>query len=296
MVVNNAQADSGAPGKQNRAGYASGLAPLALVALLGISGCAHEPAAVTAKPSVDPLEVGEVRAGSGYLKGYLTRADMPDSLALVDAPPAEGTAAFEADKEAYRTLMTLRNGPRGDQAIRDADLTFPSATGAFSCALGVAISEEDTPNLNMLLRRTLTDAGGATYRAKDEYQRTRPFVYFNSTSCTPQAEAQLAKDGSYPSGHSALGWAWALVLTEIAPDRANEIMGRGYQFGQSRAICGVHWQSDVEAGRAIGASAVARLHSDPTFLAQLAAARQEVDAARASQTPLPDCETEPIGG
>ena len=38
------------------------------------------------------------------------------------------------------------------------------------------ISEQATPNLNMLLRRTLTDAGLATYKAKNHYQRTRPFV------------------------------------------------------------------------------------------------------------------------
>src|SRR5690606_6351501 len=159
---------------------------------------------------------------------------------------------------------------------------------AFSCALGIDISESATPNINMLLRRTLTDAGGATYRAKDEYKRTRPFVHFGDPSCTPESEARLAKDGSYPSGHSALAWAWALVLTEVAPERADAILQRGYQFGQSRAICGVHWQSDVEAGRVIGAAAIARLHSDPTFRAQLANAKEEFEARKASAAP-PAC-------
>jgi hypothetical protein len=66
----------------------------------------------------------------------------------------------------------------------------------------------------MLLRRTLTDAGLATYKAKDTYQRTRPFVVFKVPRCTRADDALLAKDGSYPSGHTAIGWAWALVLTE----------------------------------------------------------------------------------
>ena len=294
MLIHTARPGPMAPANAGKNGHVRSLAPLALAALLVVSGCAHEPgSSASARLDVDPAEVGEVRAGSGYLNGYLTRADMPDSLALLEPPPAEGSAAFEADKEAYGALTALRNGPRGDQAVQDANLNFPAAASTFSCALGVAISEEATPNLNMLLRRTLTDAGGATYRAKDEYQRTRPFVYFKSASCTPESEAHLAKDGSYPSGHSALGWAWALVLTEVVPDRADEILGRGYQFGQSRAICGVHWQSDVDAGRVVGASAVARLHSDPTFLAQLAAARQEVEIARETQAPPPACEIKP---
>jgi len=64
--------------------------------------------------------------------------------------------------------------------------------------------------------------------------------------CTPEDEEVLRKDGFYPSGHTALGWAWALILTEIAPDRADAILARGRAFGVSRNICNVHWHSDVE--------------------------------------------------
>ena len=99
-------------------------------------------------------------------------------------------------------------------------------------------------------------------------------------SCTPGEEVNWSKDGSYPSGHAALGWAWALILAEIAPERADDLLGRGYDFGQSRVICGVHWQSDVDAGRVIGAATVARLHADPLFKAQVVAAKAEVDSAR----------------
>ena len=54
----------------------------------------------------------------------------------------------------------------------------------------------------------------------------------------------------------------------------------GYDFGQSRVICGVHWQSDVDAGRLIGAAVVARLHADPVFRVQLDEAKRELAAAR----------------
>jgi acid phosphatase (class A) len=106
-------------------------------------------------------------------------------------------------------------------------------------------------------------------------------------------EAKLAKNGSYPSGHTSVGWAWALILAEIAPERADAILSRGYSFGRSRVVCGVHWQSDVHAGRVIAAAVVAKLHSDPVFLAQLAAAGKELAAVRAKGfKPANDCEAE----
>jgi hypothetical protein len=170
---------------------------------------------------------------------------------------------------------------------------FPQAAGTFSCALNAPISEQDTPHLYMLLRRTLADAGLYTYRAKNHYQRTRPFVVNKEPTCTPDEEAHLKKDGSYPSGHTALGWAWALILSEIAPERADAILAKGRAFGESRIICNVHWHSDVVEGRFMGAAAVARLHADPAFRAELAAAKAELAAVRAKGLkPTRDCQAE----
>lgn len=262
------------------------LLALGAVALLS-AACTTAP-----KPPITPAEVGEIRPG--LVKGYLQRDELPDSLALLPPPPAEGSAALADDAEAYRALTALQKGPRGAQATKDADLRFPAAASHFACALGVNISEQATPNLNMLLRRTLTDAGLATYKAKDHYNRTRPFVAFNGQSCTPDEEAKLRKDGSYPSGHSALGWAWALVLTEIAPDRTDALLQRGRSYIQSRGVCGVHWKSDIQAGSLIGAAAVARLHDNAVFRAQLAAAKEEIAKARSAGQvpPAANCSSE----
>ena len=244
-----------------------------------LAGCA-----TATKPLVPPTtmaEVGEVRAGSGYAKGYLAPAQLPDSLALLPPPPSADTPAMSADEDGHRKLNAMAADPRGRLAASDAVLKFPGAAQSFACALGVTISEERTPNLNMLLRRSLTDAGLATYRAKDTYQRVRPYVHFKTGTCLPEDEAHLAKDGSYPSGHSSIGWAWALILTQAAPDRQNQLLQRGRAFTQSRSVRGYHWRSDIEAGRLIGAATVARLQSDPVFQSQLSLARDEITRARA---------------
>lgn len=263
----------------------------ALAAALLLGACGTTAPRVTAP--ISPTEVGELRPGSGYLKGYLPAAELPDSLALLPAPPAAGSAALAADGATFQALTALQGTPRGALAVQDANLKFPKAAQVFSCALGMPISEEATPNLNMLLRRTLADAGIATYKAKTKYERTRPFVAFKAATCTPGEEAMLAKDGSYPSGHSAVGWAWALVLSEIAPERGDALLQRGRAFSQSRAICGVHWQSDIENGRLVGAATVAKLHANPVFQAQMTAAKAEIAKARsAGAVPAQDCGAE----
>lgn len=244
-------------------------------------------------PPTSPEAVGELRKGSGYLNGFLDRKQLPDSLALLPPPPAAGSAQAAAAMEAYKSTRALRSTPRWALATQDANLKFPDAASTFACALQLPITAEGTPNLNMLLRRTLADAGLATYGAKDHYQRPRPFVVTGEETCTPAEQPALTKDGSYPSGHSALGWAWALVLVQAAPQRTDALLQRGFAFGQSRVICGVHWHSDVEAGRVIGAAAVARLQSDDTFKAQLALARDEIAQAQAKGLkPNADCAAE----
>ena len=224
-----------------------------------------------------PTQLAEVRPG--YVAGYLQPQQLPDTLTLVAKPPAPGSAGLAADEDAYKSTRHLRDTPRWSQAAADAELRFPKAAEVFSCTLGLPISAEATPHLNMLLRRIRMDASRANDKPKDHYKRARPFMAKGDTSCTPEEKHH---SDSYPSGHASIGWAWALALAEIVPDRADAILARGIEFGDSRIICGVHWKSDVDAGRIVGASTVSRLHGDPVFVSQLRHAKREIEAARAA--------------
>lgn len=89
--------------------------------------------------------------------------------------------------------------------------------------------------------------------AKRGFICPHPFVTEHAETCIIPGLWRAAS-GSYPSRHFALGWAWALIMSEMAPDRADEILARGLAYGESRAICGVHYAS--EAGRIVGACRV----------------------------------------
>ena len=203
--------------------------------------------------------------------------DVANSLYLLPPPPAEGSIQFLYDKERYDWGKQQRNTPRGDQAFSDANVEANGVPEAFSEAFGIEISQDNTPEVLRLIVGMREDAGDLSTRAaKDHYMRTRPFAYFGEETCNPKQQAELSTNGSYPSGHTAIGWATALVLAELNPDRQNEILKRGFDMGESRVICGYHFQSDVDAARIVASGVVARLHADPGFTAQLQKAREEV--------------------
>ncbi|MHC6217061.1 acid phosphatase [Stenotrophomonas acidaminiphila] len=256
----------------------------ASVLAAALAACASTPAPV-ARGHGAPAEP----APTGYLQG----AAIPDSQALSPPPPAPGSAWAALDEAIARQATALRGSARFAQAGADADLRFPAGAGQFSCALGVAVDSEHTPALYRLLQRSLIDASAATRAAKNHYRRPRPFMVNGQPTCTPDDEPHLRGSGSYPSGHTAIGWAWALILSEIAPERATALLERGSNYGQSRLVCNVHWYSDVQQAQTLGAATVARLHDNPGFVADLGAARRELAAARVHPRPLPrDCAAE----
>jgi acid phosphatase (class A) len=228
----------------------------------------------------------------GLMQGYL-HGDAPlDSKQFVPPPPAEGSARQQADDAASEALRHLEGSARWDLAAKDAHLSFPSAASIFSCALGANVSEAQTPALYRLLQRSLTDLGLATYPAKTAYQRLRPFLINGEAICSPEDRETLETDGSYPSGHSAIGWGWALILSQLAPEKAEAVLARGRDYARSRMVCNVHWMSDTEAGMSVGAAAFARLQNNALFQATMSVARSELAAGDLSVPDTGSCEEE----
>ncbi|WP_439471583.1 acid phosphatase [Brevundimonas sp.] len=211
--------------------------------------------------------------------GYLDKDAAPNAANFLPPPPAPGSLREQDDTVQYRATRALKGTPRWAQAAADNEIETPSAPRIFNEALGIEFVPEQMPTLTLLLGRMLGDLETIQTPAKRGYFRQRPFVVEPAGTCFPP-EPWLGQSGSYPSGHTALGWAWALVLAEMAPDRADAILARGIAYGESRMICGVHYASDVEAGRIVGAVIVAALKANPEFQADFAIAAEELRQAR----------------
>lgn len=195
-----------------------------------------------------------------------------DGAALV-RPPAAGSAQEAADRLAMRPTVSAERLARAR-----ADQPF-SPWLAMQPVLGDNFTEANFPATARVFAALLPAFGLPINAAKEAYARRRPFLDMeNVTQCDAPTEA-LAASGSFPSGHAAGGWVWGLVLAELVPSRADALIQRGRDYGDSRVICGFHYPTDVEAGRTIGTAALARLHADPEFRRLLDASRRELARA-----------------
>ena len=194
-----------------------------------------------------------------------------DAVEIVSGPPSGDMFAAEAQ---------MVRGPWDGARIAQAryDDNFDAFT-AFAPVLGEGFTEQNYPLTDSALERVLAPLGAAIGIAKDRFERERPFEVDAAAAPCIEPSDRLRASGSYPSGHAAFGWAWALVLAELAPGRADAILARGREYGDSRVVCGLHYPSDVEAGRVIAAAAIARLHAEPSFRRDLEAARLELARA-----------------
>jgi acid phosphatase (class A) len=218
----------------------------------------------------DPRPQGEARPAA-----YLS-ANPVDFRALLASPPAVDSIVDAMDRLAIERFQTVEDA-RWHVAEEDDRFVYPR----FEEAFGRRIDRKSTPTLVMLLNRALRDVSATTFAAKDHFSRPRPFQRMQLTRVcdepvVPKPEPHATSGSSYPSGHSAYGWAVAMILARVAPDRAPSLMKRAAEYAESRLICGVHFPSDVAAGQVVAAAVVSRLNTSSEFQADLARAKAEL--------------------
>ena len=219
------------------------------------------------------------------VQGYLGDTG-PDTYKILPPAPVAGTTRYEADRAIYLGTRSLKDTPRWAWAQNDVNQL--AILKDLSCSVGVELTTANAPKTVALIARVGRDVSRATDRPKEIYKRQRPFLIDKGETCIAQSEA-LAKSPDYPSGHNTWGWTVGLILAELAPDRATEILARARAFGEGRLVCGVHNLSAVEAGRLNGSIVAAGLHGSEAFRKDLEVVRKEVAAARKAG-PAPDPE------
>ena len=223
--------------------------------------------------------------------GYLPPGAL-DPRAIAGEPPAPGGPVEAADRAYWRQRAALAHTDRWRLAQADAEIEAPYALQAFDCALSARLAEADAPALRRLFERTLLDAAALYEPLRDATPRARPLSVDPDAPVCVRRRPELETAGAWPSGHAIAGQTWAMILAELAPDQAEAVLARGRAYGESRAVCGVHWRSDVEAGRKLGAALFARLQSEPAFRADMELARLELRMARAQGLTNPVCTAE----
>ena len=64
-------------------------------------------------------------------------------------------------------------------------------------------------------------------------------------------------------------------MAEVAPEKQDTILRRGYEYGENRMIVGYHWFTDIEATRQLASAFIANMHAGEGFCEMIRRARAE---------------------
>jgi acid phosphatase (class A) len=221
-------------------------------------------------------------------------------LSLLAPPPARGSAAEKRDINAVLEAQNARTPALEKHAIEDAD-----ASGfRFADVLGPNFTAKNLPLTAKLLAKVRSAQSALTAPAKDCFLGPRPFLIDPRVHPIAQLKAESANDPprplatlprgpgspcralpetappaysySYPSGHAAFGALEAIILARMVPEKREALYARGWDFGWSRVVAGIHAPSALESSRIVATLLAEALAGDAGFEADLAAARAEL--------------------
>ena len=220
------------------------------------------------------LVAAPVRAAEKAALRYLGPT-APDVVALLAPPPESGTAEAAADLEEAYLVYHARTAAERAQGLDEVKLT----PFHFAPVIGPWFVPGHFPKTEALFKELEREAKAVASTGKKHWQRLRPY-HADPARFTDPIEHEERTDYSYPSGHSTRGTLYALVLAELFPGKREALLAKGRETGWLRVLGGVHYPTDIYAGRVLG-QALARdfIHSD-SFQRDLAEVRTELAAAK----------------
>jgi acid phosphatase (class A) len=185
---------------------------------------------------------------------------------ILPPPPKPGSKAQQRDMAISLAWQARRTPAMAALAQADAD----RSVFRFGVIFGDSFTRDRLPLAARFFEDVAQDERIVGAAAKTYWNRPRPFV----ASALIHPCLEQPPTNSYPSNHAAIGMLYAQILARMMPERRLGILARAQQYSEDRVICGVHYASDIEAGKRAGAiEAFAMFHN--------AAFRREFDAAKA---------------
>ena len=234
------------------------LSPFVVIAFLGaLPSLAKEPA----QPQAGYLAPGQV-----------------ELLQLLPPPPEPDTAAQKRDIKAMLEAQRHRTPAEAKRVQADGEVTV----FRFVDVLGPNFTKDKLPKLAAFFEHVQDTETPFYSGVKDHWQRSRPFVADARVHALPALKEGVYNKGkhaysfSFPSGHSTFGATYAILLSQMVPEKRGPLFARGWQYGQNRVIGGVHFPTDVEAGRIDATVLVYAMMQNPQFQKDFADAKAEL--------------------
>lgn len=208
---------------------------------------------------------------------YTTLAQTPKANIFLPAPPAYTDTRFSPDIQRYffGKQVQIYDTKRAAQIKVDVTYGATALAERFAPMMGYTLSSTNGPTQWVFFSNSVTSAGYGSNTPKSYYARMRPCVRFNEAPYSTETLSEMKRSYSYPSSHAMTGWGGGMIMAALNPTNQDTILSRAFQYGQSRVLGGMHWQSDVTDARIIASACVARMLNVDMFTRHIEQARTE---------------------
>lgn len=195
-------------------------------------------------------------------------ADVSAYRQLLPPPPPDDSPAGLAD---LATLLRLQAERTPEQVARAQQLAAHTPFLMGAAAWGAGFTAKNLPETAKIFRAIRDQSRPAILAAKNAWSRPRPYQRdARVTPCVPKPGSS-----SYPSGHAADSALWAAILSAAFPEKAARFEAIVEETMWSRVIGGVHYPTDVQAGRQLGRAIAAKMLETPALHSALDVIRAE---------------------
>ncbi|NEI19035.1 phosphatase PAP2 family protein [Rhizobium leguminosarum] len=192
-----------------------------------------------------------------------------DLVSLLPTPPANNSPQMQAELAEILTIQVTRTPEMAARAVADADEDVWRFADVID---NPKFTKENLPKFAAFFDRVVATEGAVVDPAKDFWKRPRPHLY----SDLVKPIVPLSKSGAYPSGHTTVGTLMGIVLSNMVPEKRTELMARAWEYGHNRIVGGIHYASDVEAGRIAGTVIAETIRTHDDYKAEFEAAKEEL--------------------
>jgi acid phosphatase (class A) len=206
-----------------------------------------------------------------HAKAPFLPSDAIDLAALLPTPPAPDSLVTKAEIAEIHRAQADATAAEKAQAVADSreDIFL------FANIMGTNFVPAKLPIATEFFASVGETEGEFVNPAKKIFGRPRPPLADASVIPCEKLKASAA----YPSGHATFAYLQAVVLARMIPEKRDAIFARAAEFAHNRIVCGVHYASDVEAGKISAFTIGAMLLRDPVFQAAFMPAKAEVRTA-----------------
>ncbi|HUY18871.1 MAG TPA: phosphatase PAP2 family protein [Candidatus Binataceae bacterium] len=220
-------------------------------------------------------------AGASAAADYHLSPAQVDLIHILAPPPAPASARGRADLQCVLEAQRHRTLTEIESARADAQLSV----FRFADVMGPRFKPQNLPFMTTFFARVTAAGEHAIAPAKKYFDRPRPHVADHEI--TPLV-GNMNGYNSYPSGHATFAYETAILLAAMVPEKSAAIFARADRFAENRVIAGVHYPTDLAAGRICGSVIDNVLMHEPRFETDFARASAEVRHALAlAASPAP---------